>query len=115
MAQFLIVPYEDPDKIAALDTEGQHQLVRRNAIWTNGLARHGILRGGKRLQGRRGQVVSRAGDDLQVTAGVHPPGATAIGGFWVVEAESYDAAVALVADCPQLEVGPVVIREVATR
>ncbi|MFW6088413.1 MAG: YciI family protein [Gemmatimonadota bacterium] len=112
MAQFIMLPYETSDAFETMSPAEMQEIIRRYSAWTAGLARRGVLRGGEKLADGTGRVLRGAGEQMSVTDGPHTESKEVIGGFWLVEAKDFDEAVALASDCPHLEFGPLVIREI---
>ena len=80
--------------------------------WIGGMAAAGNLVGSQPLRHDTGQVVT--GTAKKLTDGPFMEGKEIIGGYTIVRAESYEAAVAIAKGCPNLEAesGSVEVREV---
>ena len=81
--------------------------------WIGGIAEAGNLVSSQPLRHDTGQVVS--GTSKKITDGPFMEGKEIVGGFTIVRADSYDAAVAIANGCPNLEAesGTVEVREVS--
>lgn len=86
-------------------------LARYNA-WSSSLAEKGHLLSGEKLTDGQGRVLRGAGDAMRISDGPHTESKEVVGGFWILQAESYEQVVRLSADCPHLEHGALEIREI---
>jgi hypothetical protein len=57
-------------------------------------------------------VVRRADGELMVTDGPYVESKEFLGGFWIIEASSYDEMVKLVSDSPHLATGSLELRQI---
>ena len=67
---------------------------------------------GQKLYDGEGRVVVRKDGGLAVTDGPYVESKEVIGGYFLVEADDYDAAAKLVDDCPHLDFGSIEIRRI---
>jgi hypothetical protein len=87
-------------------------VIQRYVRW-----REKVQAGGRKVEGHKladghGRVMrSKAGAAL-VTDGPYAEAREVIGGLFILEASSYDDAVALCQDCPHLDFGTIEIREI---
>ncbi len=65
----------------------------------------GRLRLGEKLTDEAGQTLRRQTDGVEVRDGVERQMDDAIGGFFVIRAESYEQAVRIARTCPHLDYG----------
>lgn len=93
-----------PDEIQAI-------LEKYNA-WSEKLASAGKLVSGQKLKDGEGRVVRKNEGAMKVMDGPHAESKEVVGGFWIVEAESYEDAVKLAADNPHLDFGTLEVREI---
>jgi len=110
MPQFLILPYEQPGDFADLSPAEMQRIVERYVAWTDRLRAGGTLERSAKLKDGEGRVLRGAAKKLQVSDGPYAETKEIVGGFWVVEAATYDEVVRLCADCPHLEFGTLSIR-----
>lgn len=115
MPKYLVLPMEKPDTFEEMSPQEMQGIVERYVKWTQALGRKKRLVEGHKLVDGSGRVLRGQGANLTVTDGPHTESKELIGGFWIIQAESYDEAEALCADCPHLEFGKLVIREVEGR
>ena len=109
MPQYLLLLHEDPAGFADVSPEEMQRIVARYAEWSAGLRRDGRIVGGQKLRDEGGRHVR---PDGRVTDGPYVEGKEVLGGLFVVEADGYDAAVAIARDCPHLAHGWIEVREV---
>jgi len=112
MPYFLLLPYDASESFADFSPEEMQALVGRYIEWTNGLRDRGILAGNNKLKDNEGRVLRREADQVVVRDGPYAETKEVIGGYWLIEAPDYDAAVALARDCPHVEFGTLEIRQV---
>ena len=109
--EFMLVLYEDPDLVA---TEQQRQdAVQRVGEYAMGLVTDGTLKGGAPLHPvvEAKKVRTRHGQQ-RVLDGPFAEAKEVIAGYFIIEAPSVDAAVAIAAKCPNAEFGSVEVREI---
>ena len=107
----MLVLYEDPDLVA---TEQQRQeAVQRVGEYAMGLVTDGTLKGGAPLHpvGEAKKVRTRQGQQ-RVLDGPFAEAKEVIAGYFIIEAPSAEAAVAIAAKCPNAEFGSVEVREI---
>ena len=107
----MLVLYEDPDMVA---TEQQRQeAVQRVGEYAMGLVTDGTLKGGAPLHpvGEAKKVRTRQGQQ-RVLDGPFAEAKEVIAGYFIIEAPSSEAAVAIAGKCPNAEFGSVEVREI---
>jgi hypothetical protein len=87
-------------------------IINKYRAWAEKVASQGKLLSGEKLRDGEGRVLKGAGKSMKVTDGPHSESKEVIGGFWILEAASYDEALKLAADNPQLEHGSLELREI---
>lgn len=112
MPKYILMLHEDPKQYAALSPAEMQAVVERYNRWSKGLAERGAMRGGEKLTDDGGRHVRREAGALRATDGPFAEAKEVIGGFFVIEAADYDAAVALCGDCPHLDHGWIAVRQV---
>ena len=80
--------------------------------WSQRVAGQGNLKGGEKLRDGQGRVLSGQDKALKVTDGPYVESREVVGGFWLIEADSYDEVVKLASDSPHLQFGTLEIREI---
>jgi hypothetical protein len=87
-------------------------VIQRYVSW-----REKVQAGGRRVEGHKladghGRVMRGQAGAAKVTDGPYAEAREVIGGLFIVEANTYDEAVALCHDCPHLDFGTIEIREI---
>ena len=113
MPRYLLL-LRDADTYPDMSPEAMQGLLQRYIDWTTGLATRGLLVDASKLTDRAGRVVRGGDAQPAVTDGPYIEGKEVIGGYYIVNGESYEDVVALSADCPHLELGSIEIRELDT-
>lgn len=112
MPRFLLLAYEAADVFADIAPEEAQAIIQRYVAWSEGLRAGGHLVYSNKLKDGEGRSVKRSGDEIVVRDGPYAETKEVIGGYWLIEAADYDAAVALAQDCPHVDFAPLVIREI---
>lgn len=114
MAQFMLLLHETPGTFAQLSPEEMQEIIEKYSAWGAKIAAAGKMRGGAKLRDEGGKHVSKpkGKDTLSVVDGPYVETKEVIGGYFTVEAADYAEAAELVADCPHLDWGRIVIREI---
>ena len=115
MPKYVILPVEKSDTFEGMSPQEMQRIVERYTRWTRALAEAERLVEGHKLADGTGRVLRGTGGELTVTDRPHTESKELVGGFWIIEAESYDEAEGLCRECPHLEYGPLVIREIEGR
>src|SRR5687768_1292299 len=87
-------------------------IINKYRVWAQQVASQGKLLSGEKRRDGEGRAVKGVGKSAKVTDGPHSESKEVIGGFWILQAASYDEAVKLAADNPQLEHGSLELREI---
>lgn len=115
MPKYVILPIEKHDTFAGMSPQEMQEIVERYTKWTQALGRAKRLVDGQKLVDGSGRVLKTARGKVTVTDRPHTESKELIGGFWIIQAKNYDEAEQLCGDCPHLEYGPLVIREIEGR
>ena len=81
------------------------RIIQKYRDWTEGVARAGRLLGGEKLRADEGRVVRGRQGRPVITDGPYTESKEIVGGFWLIEAASYDEVLGMMKDHPGLE-GP---------
>ncbi len=84
-------------------------VVQRYVKWREDNSKH--VTGGQKLADGQGRVLRRQGGVLDVSDGPFMEAKEVLGGFFVLEVESYGAAQTIASTCPYLEFGSIEIRQ----
>lgn len=108
MPQYILLLHEDPAAFAGVSPSEMQAVIQKYGAWSQKLAQAGQLRGGEKLEDGTGRVI-RAG---VVSDGPYTEAKEVIGGYFVIEAASYDEAVEISRSCPHCEYGVVEVRQI---
>jgi hypothetical protein len=113
MAQYGLFLYREPSGWAKLSPEEMQKAIEKYMAWRQKLQQKGIFAGSSKLTARGGRVVRSREAKVRVTDGPFTEGKEVLGGFFMINAASYEQAVEECRDCPHLEYGGTIeIREV---
>ena len=104
MAKFLILSRGTaitPDMSPA----EMQRIIERYRDWTESVGRAGRLLAGEKLRADEGRVVRGRQGRPVITDGPYTESKEIVGGYWLIEAASYDEVLAMLKDHPGLE-GP---------
>ena len=93
-----------PDQIQAI--------IARYKAWRQKTADAGRLAGGQKLEDGTARIMTGEGPNLRVTDGPYAETKDVIGGFFMIQASSYEDAVEWCKDCPHLSYGTIELRKV---
>lgn len=111
MPKYMLFLYEDPAAFQELSPEEMQAVIRRYHDWRNGLEEAGRLVASDKLKDGEGRVVRRDDGRVRILDGPYSETKEVIGGFFAIEAESYEQAVEVCDGCPHLDYGTIEIRE----
>lgn len=112
MPQYMLLLHECVSNPPDLSPEEIQAIIQRYVDWRKRVAATGRRIDGHKLRDGEGRVLRGAVGKPSVTDGPYVEAKEIIGGLFMYEARDYDEAVALAADCPHLEFGPIEVREV---
>jgi hypothetical protein len=112
MPKYMLLLHDDPSGFMSLSPEEMQKAIEKYIAWGDRLRAEGVILDGNKLTDQPGKVVRRTGGQARATDGPHTESKEVLGGYYVIEAESYDDAVARASGCPHLEFGSIEIREI---
>lgn len=113
MSQFIVLVRETPGQFDELSPEEMQQLIQRYHAWGTALAAQGRVVLSHKLRDDAGRVVrGAAAGGMSVTDGPFAEGKEVVGGFWIIQADDFEAAVETISTHPHLENGSLEIREI---
>jgi hypothetical protein len=110
MPRFALLLHESPQAYRHLSPEQIQVIIQRYIDWMNALKRDGRYVSGEKLCAQS-LVVRREGDQL-VSDGPHMESKEVVGGLMLIEADSFEHAVALTGSSPHFDRGWIEIRRV---
>ena len=111
MSKFMVLLYDDPAGFMSLSPEEMQKAIQKYVTWGDRLRAEGVILDGAKLKDEAGKVVRSDGGRVRTTDGPHTESKEVLGGYYLVQASSYDDAVARMRDCPHLQFGTMEIRE----
>ena len=113
MADYLLLLRDEPSEyFDTISPEEMQAIIARYTAWRDQLAERGQLVGTNKLTDGEGRVMRRVDDKVRVVDGPYSEAKEIVGGYFLVSAESYEAAIEIAEACPHLDYGSVEIREV---
>jgi hypothetical protein len=111
MAEYLVLLHEDPTTFSKYSPTQMQALVRRYTDWVGALREQGHLTAAKKLKDEGGRHLQTDKGKMVASDGPYTEGKDVISGFFLINADSYEAAQALLASGPHLEFGWIELRE----
>lgn len=113
MAQYMLLLHESPSGLSQVSREEMGAIVAKYRAWGERLAAEGKLVSSHKLKDEGGRHLVLERGQVLVTDGPFAEAKEVIGGYFIVQASSYDEAVELSKSCPHLEVhGRIELREI---
>jgi hypothetical protein len=105
MPKYMLLLHDDPSAFATVSPAQMQAIIEKYAAWGAKLQSAGVLVGGHKLTDEPGRVMRGRNGSVRVTDGPYSETKEVLGGFYTIEAASYDQAVATARDCPHFEYG----------
>ena len=105
MAKYMLLLHDNPAAFVDVSPEQMQQVIEKYIAWGNRLREAGVMQGGDKLTDEPGKVVRRRDGQVRVTDGPCSETKEVLGGYYIIEAGSYDQAIERSRDCPHLEYG----------
>lgn len=114
MPKYLFLLRDDGSSMADLSPEEIQTIIGRYRAWMGKVNAGGHNLTGDKLRDEQGRVLRTNSGRVVMTDGPFAEAKEIVGGFFLLEAASYEEAVALARDCPQVATGSVEVREIET-
>ena len=111
MPQYMLLLRDDRKGFNKLSPEEMQKAVEKYWAWRN----KPFVVNGNGLDPQTGRVMQKKNGSVKVTEGPFSESTEVFGGYYTIEAASFDEAVKLSTDHPHLEFGSVEIREVMVK
>jgi hypothetical protein len=112
MAQYMLLLYSNPSDWKTMSPEDIQKAILKFSAWREKVRGRNLLLGSHKLADEPGKVMRGKGP-VRVTDGPYSETKEVLGGYFLIEAPNYNAAVDLARDCPGLEYGGTIeVREV---
>jgi hypothetical protein len=108
MPQYILLLYDDPSGWQKLSPEEMQNAVEKYMAWS----KKPFNLGSKRLAQDAGRVIRLEGGRPRATDGPYSETKEVLGGFYTIEAASYDDAIQRALDNPHLEHGTIEVRQI---
>lgn len=112
MPKYMLLLHDDPSGFMSLSPEEMQKAIEKYIAWGDALRARGVIVDGHKLTDQPGKVVRRADGRVRATDGPHTESKEVLGGYYVIEAASYDEAVERASGCPHLDFGSIEVREI---
>jgi hypothetical protein len=105
MPKFMLLLHDDPAALGDASPEDIQGIIGEYVAWRRRLEADGRLVAAHKLTDEGGREMSLADGRLRVVDGPYSEAKEVLGGYFLVTADDYDAAVELARDCPHLRYG----------
>jgi hypothetical protein len=105
MPKYMLLLHDDPSGFATVSPEQMQQIIEKYMKWGQKLRTAGILIGSDKLTEEPGRVMRGKNGQVRVTDGPYSETKEVLGGYYTIEAASYEQALDRARDCPHLEYG----------
>jgi hypothetical protein len=102
MAKFMLLLRSDPNAMKGLSPTDMQKRMQSFRDWSQQLVANNQMRGGDKLADDAGKVVESRSGRIAVKDGPFAETKDVIGGYFLIEAPGYDAAVTIAQGCPLL-------------
>ncbi len=110
MPQYMLCAYDRP--MPPMTPAEMQEVFQRYMAWGRRMKESGMMVGGFKLKDGEGQCIRRKEGGIAVTDGPFAESKEVLGGYWLLEAPSYEAVVAELGDHPHLEFGTLELRAI---
>jgi hypothetical protein len=113
MPKYMLLLYSDPTKWGSVSAEEMQKTIQKYVAWGARMREKGILVSSHKLVDDAGKVIHSQGGKPRVTDGPYSETKEVLGGYYLIEAPNYDAAVKECDDSPQFgHGGTIEVRQV---
>lgn len=111
MPKYLLLLRGPAEPLKDLSPDEIQAIIQKYNTWYEKLKKNGHFVGAEKLN-KSGRVLRGSGAGMKVKDGPYIESKEIIGGFFIIEAKSYEEALELTQDCPRLERGAVEVRQI---
>jgi hypothetical protein len=111
MSYFVLLLHAEPDRLTRVSPEELQSIAARYAAWSQKITAAGQRVGGQKLEDGTGRQMRRRDGRTLVTDGPFIEAKEAVGGYFIIKADSFDQAVDIAGDCPHLDYGTIEVRQ----
>jgi hypothetical protein len=112
MAQYMLLLRDDPAVFRDLSPDEMQRIIEKYRAWGQKLREAGLLVGSHKLKGGEGRILGRERGQVRILDGPFSEAKEVLGGYFLIEAASYEQALERSRDCPHLEFGSIEIRAI---
>jgi hypothetical protein len=112
MRKFMLIAYDNVAMYDNVSPEQMQAIVEKYMAWTADIAGRGQLVMGEKLKDQAGKAITRSNGSLSITEGPYTEANEVVGGFWIVQCETEEEAVAIASSCPHAENGVLGLKEI---
>ena len=114
MPKYMLLLHDDPAGFMSLSPDEMQKAIEKYVAWGDRLRAEGVILDGAKLQDEPGRVLRRRDGRVRATDGPHTESKEVLGGYYLIQADTYEEAIARASDCPHLEFGAIEIRALDT-
>jgi hypothetical protein len=113
MPKYMLLLHDNPASFRNVSPDEMQKIVEKYIAWGRKLREAGIIQSSDKLTDEPGRVMRRTDGQVRVTDGPYSESKEVLGGYYIIEAASYDNAVEHARSCPHLDYGGTIeVREV---
>ena len=105
MAKFLLLLRDNPADFTKLSPAEMQKVIGEYRAWAQGLRERNQMHDSNKLADDAGKVVRHGGTGVAVKDGPYSETKEVIGGYFLIEAPGYAAAVEIARSCPHVRPG----------
>ena len=105
MAKFMLLLHDNPASFADVSPEQMQKVIEKYMAWGDTLRKAGVMHASNKLTDEPGKVLRGSNGKLRVTDGPYSETKEVLGGYYIIEAATYEQAIERSRDCPHLEYG----------
>jgi hypothetical protein len=105
MAKFLLLLRDDPDTFNSLSPAEIQRVIGEYRTWAEGLRARNQLHNSNKLADDGGRIVQHNGTSVTLKDGPYTETREIVGGYFLIEAADYAAAVEIARTCPHVRRG----------
>ena len=111
MAKFLVLARSTGEAYKNRSPQDMREILQKYMAWAAGLRDAGHMLHAEKLRAD-GRVVRGSGPGMLVTDGPFAESKEVLGGFWLLEAKSYEEVQGFLKDHPHLDAGSLEVRQI---
>lgn len=105
MPRFMLMLFDNPADYADLTPAQMQAIVKEYGEWAQKMGKEGKIAGGEKLADEGGRIITRRDEKVSVTDGPYAETKEVLGGFFIINARSYDEAVEIAQTSPHARYG----------